>query len=86
MVERKIGERFPVNGRMIECVVESPMSFCRGKESNGCCFRDGYCLKHFKEIGHCASKKRKDGRSVCFIDVGPVPESMKIRYVENKEG
>lgn len=28
MIERKIGERFPLNGRMIQCVEERLMADC----------------------------------------------------------
>ena len=67
MVERKIGEQFEADGKLVECV-ESICWDCVTKEGKRCIFENGFLCKH-EENTFCSVNTRKDGKDVCFIEV-----------------
>lgn len=62
--DKKIGQRFYVDGQLLEAV-----------ESDGCCHSKGegkYCHLFNEDsclttVGHCAYSFREDKRNICFI-------------------
>lgn len=77
MIERKIGERFEVDGKIVECVESDGMCYRENtgiQSSIGCAFeicRNGewVCDKDIEKCGACHFSIREDGKDVCFIEV-----------------
>ena len=94
IMERKIGEEFEYNGVRLKVVEEDLCENCyfRDKRENEPCVRS----EHISVSGTCSRQKRKDHKSVQFIEIKneemkketkslPIPEGWEFAGYENGE-
>ena len=63
MIERKIGERFKVDGKLVECVESN--KYCYSKENGKPCIY----VNHFCGNISCTALARTDNKFVCYVEV-----------------
>lgn len=78
MQERKIGETFELNGKLLRCAKKAKRFKdlkCKSKKRKMCVFQSLelglHCLRTEQDkdsTGPCSAAYRTDGKSVCFVN------------------
>lgn len=80
MIERKIGEVFEVDGKLLKCVITDQINACSSLKGNPCHFSGKTCedTSHLNCLMFC----RKDMTDVCFVEAFLEPDEEADREVK----